>query len=114
MHGRIRDRRDEPAESGYRAVHVIVIRDGQMIEIQLREPAEHEWAVVVERTGARLGFGLKEGEGPEDLKGVFSPSQSGYVHGTHGPTTRPCICRGVWGSPRERDTLLHEVMMRCH
>jgi (p)ppGpp synthase/HD superfamily hydrolase len=71
VHGRIRDRRDEPAESGYRAVHVIVIRDGRMIEIQLRDPKEHEWAVVVERTGARLGLGLKEGEGPEDLKEYF-------------------------------------------
>lgn len=71
VHGRVRDRRDEPAESGYRAVHVIVIRDGRMIEIQLRDPKEHEWALAVERTGARLGIGLKEGEGPDDLREYF-------------------------------------------
>jgi GTP pyrophosphokinase len=71
VHGRIRDYRDEPAESGYRAVHVIVIRDGRLIEIQLRDPREHEWALAVERTGARLGLGLKEGEGPDDLKEYF-------------------------------------------
>lgn len=71
VHGRIRDRRDEPADSGYRAVHVIVIRDGRMIEIQLRDPQEHEWALAVERTGSRLGIGLKEGEGPNDLKEYF-------------------------------------------
>jgi putative GTP pyrophosphokinase len=71
VHGRIRDRRDEPADSGYRAVHVIVIRDGRMIEIQLRDPKEHEWALAVERTGARLGIGLKEGEGPDDLREYF-------------------------------------------
>jgi len=71
VHGRVRDRRDEPAESGYRAVHVIVIRDGRMIEIQLRDPQEHEWALAVERTGARLGIGLKEGEGPDDLTEYF-------------------------------------------
>jgi len=70
-HGRIRDTRDEPAESGYRAVHVIVVRDGRRIEIQLRMPREHEWAVAVERTGIRLGIGLKEGEGPDDLKEYF-------------------------------------------
>lgn len=69
--GRIRDRRDEPADSGYRAVHVIVIRDGRMIEIQLRDPQEHEWALAVERTGSRLGIGLKEGEGPDDLREYF-------------------------------------------
>lgn len=77
VHGRIRDRRDEPAESGYRAVHVIVVRDGRMIEIQLRDPQEHEWAVVVERTGARLGFGLKEGEGPDDLREYFRLASRG-------------------------------------
>jgi len=71
MQGRIRDRRDEPADSGYRAVHVIVIREGRMIEIQLRDPKEHEWALAVERTGARLGIGLKEGEGPDDLREYF-------------------------------------------
>lgn len=71
VHGRIRDTRDEPAESGYRAVHVIVIRDRRRIEVQLRTPGEHEWALAVERTGIRLGIGLKEGEGPDDLKKYF-------------------------------------------
>ena len=77
VHGRIRDYRDEAAESGYRAVHVIVIRDGRMIEVQLRDPREHEWALAVERTGARLGFGLKEGEGPGDLKEYFQLASMG-------------------------------------
>jgi ppGpp synthetase/RelA/SpoT-type nucleotidyltranferase len=71
VHGRIRDYRDEPADSGYRAVHVIVIRDGRLIEIQLRDPREHEWALAVERMGSRLGLGLKEGEGPDDLREYF-------------------------------------------
>jgi putative GTP pyrophosphokinase len=71
LHGRIRDYRDEPADSGYRAVHVIVVRDGRLIEIQLRDPHEHEWALAVERTGSRLGIGLKEGEGPDDLREYF-------------------------------------------
>jgi len=71
VHGRIRDTRDEPGESGYRGVHIIVIRDGRRIEIQLRDPREHEWAVAVERTGARLDLRLKEGAGPADLKEYF-------------------------------------------
>jgi putative GTP pyrophosphokinase len=71
VHGKIRDTRDAPSPSGYRAVHVIVIRDGRRIEIQLRDPREHEWAVAVERTGARLDIGLKEGEGPDDLREYF-------------------------------------------
>lgn len=77
VHGRIRDTRDEPAPSGYRALHIIVVRDRRKIEIQLRTPDEHEWAVVVERTGARLGIGLKEGEGPDDLKEYFRLASRG-------------------------------------
>lgn len=69
--GEVRDSRAEPAESGYRAVHVIVLRDGRRVEIQLRDPREPSWAVAVERTGNRLGIGLKEGEGPADLREYF-------------------------------------------
>ena len=71
IHGKIRDTRDEPAPSGYRAVHVIVVREGRRIEVQLRDPREHEWALAVERTGTRLGIPLKEGEGPADLREYF-------------------------------------------
>jgi GTP pyrophosphokinase len=77
VHGRIRDTRDEPAPSGYRAVHVIVIRDGRRIEIQVRTPPEHEWAVAVERMGVRLGIPLKEGIGPEEVKTFFRLASHG-------------------------------------
>jgi putative GTP pyrophosphokinase len=88
-HGRIRDRRDQPADSGYRGVHVIVIRDGRMIEIQLRDPREHEWALAVERTGARLGIGLKEGEGPADLKEYFRLASLGMYMESLGEQSDP-------------------------
>jgi putative GTP pyrophosphokinase len=71
VQGRIRDTRHEPAPSGYRGVHVIVLREGRRIEIQLRVPREHEWALAVERTGNRLRIPLKEGLGPADLKEYF-------------------------------------------
>jgi putative GTP pyrophosphokinase len=69
---RFRDYRTEPKETGYRAVHVIVRRDGRMIEIQLRSPGQHRWAAIVEQTGARLRFELKDGEGPPELVRYFS------------------------------------------
>lgn len=83
--GKIRDTRDEPAPSGYRAVHVIVVRDGRRIEIQLRTPREHDWALAVERTGARLGIPLKEGQGPADLKQYFRLASVGMYRDEVGP-----------------------------
>jgi putative GTP pyrophosphokinase len=84
IHGRVRDTRDEPAPSGYRALHVIVVRDGRRIEIQLRDPREHEWALAVERTGARLNVGLKEGEGPTELREYFRLASVGMYLDSQG------------------------------
>ncbi len=89
IYGKIRDYRDEPADSGYRAVHIMVIRDGRLIEIQLRDPREHEWAVAVERAGARLGVPLKEGEGPDDLREVFRLASQGMYMEANGEYPTP-------------------------
>jgi putative GTP pyrophosphokinase len=56
-----------PKSTGYRAIHVVVRRDGHPVEIQIRTPGQHEWAEGVERLAARTGFPLKDGEGPPEL-----------------------------------------------
>lgn len=89
VHGRMRDTRDESAPSGYRAVHVLVVRDGRRIEIQLRTPREHEWALAVERTGTRLGIGLKEGQGPADLREYFRLASHGLYLESLGQRPEP-------------------------
>jgi len=61
----------EPKPTGYRALHVIVERDGRMIEIQLRSPKQHEWAEAVERAAGRSGYALKDGDGPSELIEYF-------------------------------------------
>lgn len=58
---------DEPAESGYRAQHYVVLRDDRLIEIQLRTEKQHEWADFVEGLGRRLGSEFKAGEGPAEV-----------------------------------------------
>jgi len=60
-----------PKSTGYRAIHVVVLRDKHRIEIQLRTPGQHEWAEAVERLAARTGYGLKYGQGPPDLLSYF-------------------------------------------
>ena len=50
-----------------RGVHVIVMYDHRRIEVQLRTPTQHEWAVTVERLGGRLDEDLKSGRGPKEI-----------------------------------------------
>jgi ppGpp synthetase/RelA/SpoT-type nucleotidyltranferase len=56
-----------PRASGYRAIHLVVEYDARCIEIQLRTPPMHEWAVAVERLGGRLAIDLKSGYGPPEV-----------------------------------------------
>jgi ppGpp synthetase/RelA/SpoT-type nucleotidyltranferase len=70
---RIYDYIVEPKTTGYRGIHVVVRRDARLIEIQLRTPGQHEWALAVERTESRLEIpGLKDGLGPPDLVRYFN------------------------------------------
>jgi hypothetical protein len=56
-----------PKRTGYRGLHVVVLRDDRLIEVQLRTDQQHRWAETVERLGSRTGFNLKDGQGPEEL-----------------------------------------------
>jgi putative GTP pyrophosphokinase len=60
-----------PKSDGYRAVHVVVERDGRYIEVQLRTPLQDVWAQSVEQDTRRLGAGLKFGAGPVDLRDYY-------------------------------------------
>jgi putative GTP pyrophosphokinase len=67
----IEGRKPGPKVDGYRAVHVIVEKDGCYIEIQLRTPWQDAWAQSVEQDTRRLGAGLKFGSGPADLREYY-------------------------------------------
>lgn len=49
-----------PRDSGYRAVHMIVIESGLQIEIQLRTEVMHRWAVLVEAFSGVVSQNLKQ------------------------------------------------------
>jgi len=51
---------DQPRESGYRAIHIVVVQDGRMIEIQLRTQRMHLWAELVETLSGMLGINYKQ------------------------------------------------------
>lgn len=68
---RVRDYIAEPKRSGYRALHLIVRRDGYPIEVQLRTRLQDAWANQVEEDGTVLGVGLKFGAGSADIHAYY-------------------------------------------
>lgn len=57
--------------TGYRALHYVIVRRERLVEVQLRTNRQHRWAEAVERTAARLGHNLKDGQGPPELVEYF-------------------------------------------
>ena len=62
----------EPTKHGYRAVHVVVMRDERLIEVQLRTPGQNEWAIAVERASIQLRMPLKFGVGEPVILEYFA------------------------------------------
>jgi GTP pyrophosphokinase len=62
---RVKDYITEPRSSGYRAMHLIVKRDGRLIEVQLRTMLQDAWANQVEKDSRQAGVGFKFGKGEE-------------------------------------------------
>lgn len=83
---RERDYIAQPKDIGYRAVHIVLLRDERRIEVQLRTVSQQAWADAIERADARLGMTLKDGEGPADMVEFFSAAgevQHMYDYGTN-------------------------------
>jgi hypothetical protein len=59
------------ADTGYRALHLIALREDRQIEIQLRTVRQQAWAEAVERAANRSQFDLKSGYGPEEMLEFF-------------------------------------------
>ncbi len=54
--------------SGYRAFHLVVEKDGYLIEVQLRTHVQHRWAELIEVVDRRNpGIDLKGGSAPAEL-----------------------------------------------
>ncbi|MEO8162810.1 MAG: RelA/SpoT domain-containing protein [Ilumatobacteraceae bacterium] len=60
---RVIDRRSKP-RSGYRAVHVELIRGAAISEIQVRTQLQHQWANLFESLSKVVGRGIRYGEPP--------------------------------------------------
>jgi putative GTP pyrophosphokinase len=61
------DRRLRPSH-GYRAVHIIVVIEGNNVEIQVRTLEQHLWAELSERIADRIDPAIKYGGGPASIQ----------------------------------------------
>lgn len=66
-----RDYVESPKDSGYRAVHHSVKRDGRIVEVQLRTERQDTWANQVEDDGRNLAVGFKFGLGADDIHNYY-------------------------------------------
>lgn len=61
------DRRLNPSH-GYRAVHLIVLANGKLVEIQIRTKLQHLWAELSEKLSDIEGIEVKYGGGPDRIQ----------------------------------------------
>jgi len=62
-----RDYVTEPKPSGYRAIHLIILRDDHRLEVQIRTKGQQTWANVVEKAAAVYRLPLKDEKGPDEV-----------------------------------------------
>lgn len=60
-----------PRSSGYRGVHVVVEYGGRQIEVQLRTPIMHAWALMVEDMSSRASRNLKQ-DGSSEIQQLMA------------------------------------------
>lgn len=106
---KIRERYDyvaKPASSGYRGIHLVVIYDERLVEVQIRSRLQHAWATAVENYGARLGVDLKSGEGPEEVLMFFQLVSRAMAHQESGEDVPAALRNKILASSEELDIIL--------
>jgi len=78
-----------PKEDGYRGVHVVKRRGGRLVEVQLRTMRQHEWAEAIEVFSPVVGFNLKDGGGPADLREYFKQAAERLANDDRGEDRDP-------------------------
>jgi hypothetical protein len=76
---RVWDYVEHPKPDGYRAKHLVAIKDGMRIEVQLRTAPQHAWAELVERLDRRLGTRAKFGAADPQLAAALSAAAAVMV-----------------------------------
>jgi ppGpp synthetase/RelA/SpoT-type nucleotidyltranferase len=93
--------------SGYRAYHLVVHKDGHLIEVQLRTSAQHRWAELIEVVDRENPeFNLKGGSAPADLVEYYRLGSQLLASDERGEPADPAVV--------ERFRRLHEEVVGYH
>ncbi|MFQ8806358.1 MAG: RelA/SpoT domain-containing protein [Alistipes indistinctus] len=66
-------------DSGYRAAHIVMERDGVFLELQIRSRIQHYWAELIERTSVIYGYVIKELEGDRRVIDYFKDLSNLFI-----------------------------------
>jgi putative GTP pyrophosphokinase len=81
---------DPKPDSGYRAIHLVVEKEGRLIEVQLRTLRQHAWAELIELVDRRNpAFNLKGGRAPADLTEYYRLGADLLAAGDRGESPAP-------------------------
>jgi hypothetical protein len=86
----------QPKPDGYRAIHMIVVKQQHLVEIQLRTRLQHEWATLVERLEGTLAARLREGEGEVALRDALQDLSTAASFGDLGQSVPPQLATRIY------------------
>jgi putative GTP pyrophosphokinase len=98
---RVTDYIANPKDDGYRGIHVIKRRNDRLVEVQIRTEGQHGWAEAVELYSPRVGYNLKDGDGPADLREYFSEAAARIAREERGEPLDP-VAEAAFARLRER------------
>jgi len=90
--GRVTDYRERGRDrTGYRSLHVLLSREGQALELQIRSRMQHAWAENIERTSVIYGYHLKEEEGDPAVLRYFRLLSDAFYEVEGGRSPEPTL-----------------------
>lgn len=95
-------------DSGYRAMHIILERDGILLELQIRSRIQHYWAELTERTSVIYGHVLKELEGSKVVIDYFKKLSNVFYIIETGQTLDISIKIDLEKSRRDAENVIDE------
>ncbi|MBA2347862.1 MAG: RelA/SpoT domain-containing protein [Solirubrobacterales bacterium] len=84
-----------PKPDGYRAKHLVVRKDGVLIEVQLRTASQHAWAELVEQLDRDHGLQLKAGRAAPEVTAILRRASATFAQLEAGELDRTATLKRI-------------------